>query len=187
MKNAEVFRDYAFTVEGDLLTDPCRARFVLTAAATPSGDTKGDARYFFPRPDAVEWDADERSLAFPFEYRLPTTEEASSFGRTGIQGSILEEAFDDLVAAIPDAAVRAALAPERRGDDGDTSDRPLLLRHLRRFVRRNTSDYFVHRDLKGFLERELEFYLKDRVLHLPDLHGDLAGRRRGRRGPARRS
>jgi adenine-specific DNA-methyltransferase len=49
---------------------------------------------------------------------------------------------------------------------------------MRHFCRRNTTDYFIHRDLEGFLKRELEFYLKDQVLHLADMEGDLEAKRR---------
>lgn len=40
------------------------------------------------------------------------------------------------------------------------------------------SDYFIHKNLEGFLRRELEFYLKDQVLHPSDLEGDLAAKQR---------
>lgn len=176
VKNAEVFKDYAFTVEGDLLAEPARVRFVLTEADVSPGDTKGDSRYFFPRPDEVAWDAEARSLTVPFEYRLPTREEDAGFGRVRIQETILDDQLEALVEAIPDGAVRAALLPEREDDEG--GEPAPLEKHLRRFVRRNTSDYFVHPDLQGFLEQELEFYLKDQVLHLADLDGDTAARLR---------
>jgi adenine-specific DNA-methyltransferase len=39
VKTGEVFRDYAFTVEG--LNGPFRVRFVLTEASVPPGNTKG--------------------------------------------------------------------------------------------------------------------------------------------------
>ena len=42
-------------------------------------------------------------------------------------------------------------------------DPTLLLKRLRHFCRKNTSDYFIHKNLDGFLRRELEFYLKDQV------------------------
>lgn len=44
-----------------------------------------------------------------------------------------------------------------------------LRHHLRRYTRRNTSDFFIHKDLAGFLASELDFYLKNEVLHLDDL------------------
>ncbi len=44
-----------------------------------------------------------------------------------------------------------------------------LEHHLRQYVRRNNSDFFIHKDLSGFLSRELDFYLKNEVLSLDNL------------------
>ena len=41
--------------------------------------------------------------------------------------------------------------------------------HLHQYVRRNNSDFFIHKDLAGFLNRELDFYLKNEVLNLDNL------------------
>jgi len=46
---------------------------------------------------------------------------------------------------------------------------PYLEHHLRQYTRRNTSDFFIHKDLKGFLSRELDFYLKNEVLNLDEM------------------
>jgi adenine-specific DNA-methyltransferase len=53
-----------------------------------------------------------------------------------------------------------------------TADKPartLLGKHLDHFSARNTFDYFIHKDLGGFLRRELDFYLKNEVVRLDDL------------------
>ena len=61
----------------------------------------------------------------------------------------------------------AALTGESRGDENGSVSR--LEHHLRRYVRRNNSDFFIHKDLAGFLNRELDFYLKNEVLNLDNL------------------
>ena len=68
----------------------------------------------------------------------------------------------------------AATALRQPQDNGTTT----LAKRLRHFARRNTTDYFLFPDLGPFLRRELEFYLKDQVLHLGDLEGDFEQRRR---------
>jgi adenine-specific DNA-methyltransferase len=40
---------------------------------------------------------------------------------------------------------------------------------LTRFTRRNTSDFFIHKDLRGFLRRELDFFIKSECLLLDEL------------------
>ncbi|CAN5598548.1 hypothetical protein BH24GEM3_BH24GEM3_03050 [soil metagenome] len=181
VKTGERLRDYAFRVDAGLEGEFC-VRFTLSAAHLPPGNTKGDARYFFPLPADAEWDAEARTLRLPFHYRLPTAMEAERYGtRNGrLQEAVLLEALPALLDAAPEA-LRAELSrAERRAGEPEDAEPPAeLLRHLRRFVRRHTSDYFVHRDLKGFLTRELEFYLKDQVLHLADVtEGDWPARQR---------
>ena len=48
-------------------------------------------------------------------------------------------------------------------------DRTVLEKHLTQYTARNTFDYFIHKDLGGFLRRELDFYIKNEVMHLDDI------------------
>ena len=45
----------------------------------------------------------------------------------------------------------------------------LLLRHLTTYTEKNRCDYFIHKDLKGFLLREMDFYLKNEILVIDDI------------------
>ena len=53
-----------------------------------------------------------------------------------------------------------------------------LLKRMRHFAKRQTSDYFVHKNLAAFLNEELDFYIKDQVVHAADLEGEFEGKRR---------
>ena len=44
-----------------------------------------------------------------------------------------------------------------------------LERHLTTYTQRNTADYFIHKDLGGFLANELDFYIKNEVMNLDNL------------------
>lgn len=48
-------------------------------------------------------------------------------------------------------------------------NRPLLLKYLRQYVEKNKSDYFIHKNLKAFLKRELDFYIKNEIMRLDDI------------------
>lgn len=48
-------------------------------------------------------------------------------------------------------------------------NRPLLAKYINQYTARNTCDYFIHKDLAGFLKRELDFYIKNEVMHLDDI------------------
>ncbi len=47
--------------------------------------------------------------------------------------------------------------------------RTLLEKCLTNYTTKNTADYFIHKDLGGFLKRELDFYIKNEVMHLDDV------------------
>jgi adenine-specific DNA-methyltransferase len=82
--------------------------------------------------------------------------------------------------ALNEAAAKAILAEHAKGVFTDlaandatytvkSKTRSILAKHLTEYTGRNTFDYFVHKDLGGFLRRELDFYVKNEVLHLDDL------------------
>ena len=48
-------------------------------------------------------------------------------------------------------------------------NRSILGKHLQAYVRKQTSDFFIHKDLGGFLKRELDFYIKNEVMYLDDV------------------
>lgn len=45
----------------------------------------------------------------------------------------------------------------------------VIEKHLEAYVAKNTFDYFIHKDLRSFLTRELDFYIKSEIIHLDDL------------------
>jgi adenine-specific DNA-methyltransferase len=114
-------------------------------------------------------------LTIPFEYRPLTAQESSAYGQAApngngngqknVQDAIIAGAVDEIPKRIKDPAAWAALTTERRKDASGNAV-SWLAHHLRQYTRRNTSDFFIHKDLKGFLSRELDFYLKNEVLNL---------------------
>jgi len=41
--------------------------------------------------------------------------------------------------------------------------------HLYKYTAKNTTDYFIHKNLKAFLSRELDFYIKNEILHVDNI------------------
>ena len=73
-------------------------------------------------------------------------------------------------AVLADAAVKARwLALGKRAPTEKNPQRTLLEKHLADYTTKNTADYFIHKDLGGFLRRELDFYIKNEVMHLDDV------------------
>ena len=174
VKSGENFRDYSFKVEG--LGTEYRIRFILSDATTPKDNTKGEYRYFFPQPKKTSFDKKTKTLILPFEYRLPTAEEVQKYGtKTKGQDAILVEAVPKVMEAVPDDMLRDLLGEVVHKTDKE--EVTLLLKRLRHFTRKNTTDYFIHKNLEGFLNQELEFYIKDQMLHLADLEADFDQKR----------
>lgn len=59
------------------------------------------------------------------------------------------------------------LVLEKTGEDRKKYS--LLSKHLATYTAKNTMDYFIHKDLKSFLARELDFYIKNEVLNIDDM------------------
>jgi len=182
IKTGENFTDYSYK-------HGCwTVRFKLRNADVEQNNVKGAKRFFIPRAGDIELDAKAKILSIPFQYRPLGADEEIRYGKGSAendeaeggngkartkkkkgQEGILADAVADIQKAAkkePDAL--AALLHEKRKDaDGETVT--LLDHHLRAYTRSNTTDFFIHKDLKGFLERELDFYLKNEVLNLDEL------------------
>ena len=53
-------------------------------------------------------------------------------------------------------------------------NRILLSKYLYQYTARNTSDYFIHKNLRGFLRREMDFYIKNEIMNLDDIENSDA-------------
>ena len=170
VKTADTLTDYAFVVASH---DGYRVRFKLAAADTEQDNVKGDKRYFFPVAEGVpsEYDEDRHELTLFFEYRPLNDAEKTTYGRARIQEKIIQATRGRLLDAVPEVTLRGLLATPPAGKEV-----PRLDLHLTRWTRKATSDYFIHKDLQGFLERELDFYLKNEVMRLDDLDTENAAR-----------
>ena len=163
IKTGEHFTDYRYKHGG------VTVHFELTTADTEQNNVKGDKRFFVPRPKEAFYDEEDRTLTIPFEYRPLVAKEEKAYGARNQQEKVIAEAAEQLPARYgkqPDA-LAALVSEKRRNVKGEPVS--LLEHHLRRYTRRNTSDFFVHKDLKGFLDGELDFYLKNEVLDVDDL------------------
>jgi len=119
--------------------------------------------------NGIAWDAEKRMLTIPFHYRPLTEQEKITYGKSKQQEKIIAEALAQIPARLQgNAEALAALSAERRRD---AKGNPVsyLAHHLRQYTARNTRDFFIHKDLRGFLSRELDFYLKNEVLNLDEL------------------
>ena len=110
----------------------------------------------------------ETGLVIQFEYR-PDPEKSGQDGTW--RKKRLEEAVSTIKGALPELSgaddfMKALLTPAPTERE---ESRTLLEKYLFQYTARNTMDYFIHKDLGGFLRRELDFYIKNEVMHLDDI------------------
>ena len=124
-----------------------------------------------------------KELIVLFEYRPATLTDWSEEERLGKKKPPVQKDLIALATKRILAAAGAAL-PEWLGElgaphvmaSGETADYCRLEAHLKRYTARNTFDYFIHKDLGAFLRRELDFYIKNEVMHLDDVENESAPR-----------
>ena len=172
IKTTENYASYAFVAGGG--EDTRRVRFEIAAADNERDNVKesGDRQRRFVLAGgegAVALDGGD--LLVRFEHRPLTDAEKNLWkGSSARQQDRINEA----------AAARVLAAAERLGpnwrvllaapapSDADP-ERTLLAKHIARYTAKNSFDYFIHKDLGGFLRRELDLYLKTEVLNVDDL------------------
>ncbi len=174
VKTGEYFTDYTYKAPNGVTV-----RFELRQADVEQGNIKGEKRFFLPVLDGLAWDEASRTLTIPFQFRPLTAQETIAYGQKNQQEAILAKAVADIPKRIKAPEAIAALTAERRTPTPAPSPKgrgeengaavSLLEYHLRQYTRRNTSDFFIHKDLRGFLARELDFYLKNEALNLEEM------------------
>ena len=175
VKTTENYASYVFTVGSG--KGARRVRFEIAAADNEKDnvkETNGRQRRFVlvSGKDAVE--VDGADLVVRFEHRPLTEGEKKKWpGNGGAQQGKANEAAVGRIQRGVDRDWHMLLA-EPAPTDADPG-RTLLARHVDRYTAKNSFDYFIHKDLGGFLRRELDLYLNTDVLNLDDLErGDVA-------------
>jgi len=193
IKSGEWHKDYRFKA-GDK-----SVRFKLVEATQETNNNKepedAKRRYILDTEKSVE--VEDGELVLRFQFRLPTEAERQSVAEaTRIFGGNYDKPSartkgDEREQFCADAELRAlavmpkswqALVTQKVATEGKPG-RTLLGKHLDYFTARNTFDYFIHKDLGGFLKRELDFYIKNEVVRLDDLEalsGDHLARVQGK-------
>ena len=195
IKTTEYLRDYAFRLRPDDDQKPMRVHFRLADAAEGEhGNVKaaqGQDRVFIlaaPGESGHDFIAEEdgeqgKELVIRFAYRPATLtdwpEEERAVTKKPPGQKDLSALAAKHVLAVADAALAewiAELGKPHVIASGEQADYTRLAAHLRRYTARNTFDYFIHKDLGTFLCRELDFYIKNEVMHLDDVENESAPR-----------
>jgi len=169
IKTSEYLRDYAFRLRPENAANPMRVHFKLIDATEGEHDnvkeTQGKERKFkLALDNPVSLDAGELVIHFTYQQAEEKQKELNTAAETAVL-ALGDPAF---------ALWIQLLGRKYRHADGTESDNTWLRVHLDRYTARNTFDYFIHKDLKTFLNRELDFYIKNEVMHLDDIESESA-------------
>ena len=187
IKTSEYFRNYTFLLpaeEGNEKAPRKKVHFVLKDASTEQNNNKTqnnmERRFAIYMPKEVE---DEGNIESLFDLADDEqTVEITSDGELNIyftydlmpkatkQKDLCAKAIEVIEPLIPEEfkALLTVKVPTK-----DNPNRTLLEKHLTDYTAKNSFDYFIHKDLGGFLRRELDFYIKNEVLHIDDLDSNL--------------
>ncbi|TAE83840.1 MAG: site-specific DNA-methyltransferase [Alphaproteobacteria bacterium] len=161
IKTTENLKNYSFkTAEGK------RVRFEVAAGGTEVANNKAaegkERRFLLHAAAPTCTTADE--LTIRFEYRPDDAKRK--------QDDINKETVAQLfhLAEIHSFGLKAKAPTEKN------ADRTLLEKHLNDYTAKCSFDYFIHKDLGRFLRRELDFYIKNEIMHLDDIENETAPR-----------
>lgn len=188
IKTSEYLRDYTFRLTPDDEQSPMRVHFRLVDGQEGEHsnikEAEGKQRVFTLKAHdfltKVNGDLGSE-LVLRFEYRPATLsdwpeDERNDKSKPPTQKELLSLA-ERQVFAVKDPACSPWIGLLRQSHmkvSGEKANYSCLRAHLNRYTARNTFDYFVHKDLGGFLHRELDFYIKNEVMHLDDVENDTA-------------
>lgn len=156
IKSSEHLRDYAF-----LANDKEKSvRIKLVEADTEKDNIKAkkDEERKFVLDEGFPLSEENGELLIHFNYIPAGKVRQEKLNEQAVEVIFAQEGFDSWM------EILKAPAPTE-----SNANRILLERHLNEYTARNTFDYFIHKDLGGFLERELDFFIKNEVMFLDDI------------------
>ena len=154
IKSGEYFRDYTITVNEKTI------HLKLSDAETESNNNKAtsdkERRFVILEDNPCEIINDE--LYINFQYKAIGKENQDKLNEKAIAKAL--ESVEDLEFT---TALNTLASTEKN------KKRTIFEKHLKSYTSRNSFDYFIHKDLGGFLGRELDFYIKNEMLFLDDI------------------
>lgn len=169
IKSSETLRDYAFRLRPDDATNPMRVHFRVARADEEEHNTvrvaEGKQRVFILAESRPPEEIDgELHIYFNYEQ---TDKKQSDLNSKAVEW--FQSASSKSLGEWRTEILRGA--PSKSNES-----RTLLEKHLEQYTARNTFDYFIHKELGAFLRRELDFFIKNEVMHLDDIEDASAQR-----------
>ena len=165
IKSSETFSNYTFKIRGK------KIRFEVVDATTEQNNNKDDKNRRFRLYKGTEEEPKNSVSIRNGEFVVAFTYLATE-GSAPTQKNINDEIFAELWAN----PLLVDIAESLKTTTSDKSHLPILQKHINNFTAKNTFDYFIHKDLRGFLNRELDFFIKNEIMHLDDIENEPAAK-----------
>jgi adenine-specific DNA-methyltransferase len=161
----------AFDFGNAITSTPLKVHFrIVDASEGEHGNIKtaSDQKRFFILHDDAPWLLENGELIIQFQYR---TDSEKSGQDNKWQETRLLQAEAAIIAALKEDKNAAIFMPglSLLAPTDSKDKRTLCGKYLQKYAARNTMDYFIHKDLGGFMRRELDFYIKNEIMRLDDL------------------
>ena len=144
-------------------------RIVDAAEGEHNNNKAATERFFLIHTPAAVID-ENGELVLQFEYRPDKAKQGTAAKWQEMRIIDAERAIFGALEKLGERAEPYKNALEREIGE-DKNKRTLLRKYLTKYTRRNQADYFIHKDLSGFLRRELDFYIKNEMMRLDDIEG----------------
>ena len=148
VKSGEHFPTYSFKSQDLTII------FDLRDVDIEKDNVKGPKRFFIPIADETIYSPETDEICIPFAYRPLTDEEKKEYKRQKQQEKIIDAAESEIITQL------GSYSDIQRELGHKIGDVTLLKKHLQIYTRRNTADFFIHKNLEQFLSREVDVYIR---------------------------
>lgn len=163
IKSSENFKDYTFSYNG------VKVHFRIVDATTEKNNNKESKeknRYFMlykecdekPELKTFEYDESKKELYIRFVYDIPVTKIKKDELDSEINARVVQ-----YIANLSKPELNPLIMSE------SPKEKTPIATQLATYVAKNSFDYFIHKNLRKFLNRELDFFIKNEVMHIDDL------------------
>lgn len=175
IKTGENFKDYIFNIEDDF-----NVKFVLTDAEIERDNNKSNNKKVYVLAEPTEeyenavyvLENEEKTRAelvirLSYKYNKDIKQNEST---DIILDSVKQLENNNEISSHIKSKIVNIFKPRNEKDKDKTSH---IEYHLKKYIAKNSFDFFIHKDLKKFLIQELDFYIKNEVIYLQDLYGSV--------------
>ncbi len=168
IKTTEHFYKYVFNAYNPFdKTDEWKIYFKIKEAELEKNYVKNkEEKYFVLDEEPLFLDENKKELTVYFNYRKLCEDDLNNYNiktdDKNIQDKLKLEIVNKIINNIKNDDLKNILTSK-------INDKTILEKHLNIYIKKNNTDYFIHKNLKGFLTNELDFYLKEEVFDLDNI------------------